>query len=129
VRFRLAVLASLSVLALCALPGAAFGRGESPRSAGSLTRQATAVLRVTYIDVGQGDAILLRVGSWTGLIDGGPPGSAAAVSAQLTKSGARRIDTLVMTHPHADHIGGLPDVISRFKPRLAVYAEPGTTAT
>ena len=128
-RFRLAVLASLSALVLLALPGAALGRVSGPPGPHSAARQAAAVLRVIYVDVGQGDAIILRAGSWTGLIDGGPPGSDAAISAQLSKSGARRIDTLVISHPHADHIGGLPDVIAKFKPRLAVYASTGTTAT
>ena len=124
VRYRLVVLASVSALLL--LPGAAFGSASGSSAA---AHQATPVLRVIYVDVGQGDAIILRSGSWTGLIVGGPPGSDGAISARLSKAGVKRIDTLVITHPHADHIGGLPDVISQHKPRLAVYAEPGTTAT
>jgi competence protein ComEC len=128
-RFRLAILAALSTLVLLLLPSVAVGWANGPSGGNATTHRAAAVLRVTYIDVGQGDSILLRVGSWTGLIDGGPPGSDAVISAQLTKSGAKRIDCLVITHPHADHIGGLPDVISKFRPRLAVYASAGTTAT
>ncbi len=81
------------------------------------------------MDVGQGDAIVIRCGTWTGLIDGGPPGAGRAVAAALTGSGARRIDCLIITHPHADHIGGLPGVIAHFRPRSAVYAGTGTTAT
>ena len=88
-----------------------------------------APLRITFVDVGQGDAIVIRCGSWTGLIDGGPRGSYGAVAAALTGSGARRIDCLVITHPHADHIGGLPGIIRQFRPKSAVYASAGATAT
>jgi competence protein ComEC len=104
--------------------------GSQPSSSPSSTRHtAKASLRITFVDVGQGDAIVIRCGSWTGLIDGGPPGAGRAVAAALTGSGARRIDCLIITHPHADHIGGLPGVIARFRPRSAVYASTGTTAT
>ena len=128
-RYRLAVLALLSAFIILLLPSVALGWTYGANSGSTTSHRASAVLRVIYVDVGQGDAIILRAGSWTGLIDGGPPGSDNAIIAQLTKTGAKRIDTLVISHPHADHIGGLPDVISRFKPRIAVYAEPGTTTT
>jgi beta-lactamase superfamily II metal-dependent hydrolase len=127
-RYRLAILASVFALALLVLPGAAFGRADAASRSAS-THQAGVALRVIYVDVGQGDAIILRAGSWTGLIDGGTPGSDDAIIAELAKTGAKRIDTLVITHPHADHIGGLLDVISQYKPRLAVYAAAGDTAT
>jgi competence protein ComEC len=107
-------------------PPATSAPSTSPPRAHGATKAA---LRITFVDVGQGDAIVVRCGSWTGLIDGGPPGSYRAVADALFSSGARRIDCLVITHPHADHIGGLPGVIARFRPRNAVYASAGTTAT
>jgi competence protein ComEC len=104
-------------------------RPQLSSSPPSTRHTAEARLRITFVDVGQGDAIVIRCGSWTGLIDGGPPGAGRAVAAALTGSGARRIDCLIITHPHADHIGGLPGVIAQFRPRSAVYAGSGTTAT
>jgi competence protein ComEC len=101
----------------------------SPSPAAAQTATVKASLRITFVDVGQGDAIVLRSGSWTGLIDGGPPGSAGAVAAALRSAGSSRIDCLIITHPHADHIGGLPGVIEQFRPRSVVYAGTGTTAT
>jgi beta-lactamase superfamily II metal-dependent hydrolase len=128
-RYRLLILASLSLLVLLLLPVTVLARSTGESASAVTSRQATAVLRVVYVDVGQGDAIILRVGSWTGLIDGGPPGSDDRISSQLTKVGAKRIDTLVITHAHADHIGGLPGVISKFRPRRAIYSAAGDTAT
>ena len=55
-------------------------------------------------------------------MDGGPAGSAAAVGAALARLGVRRLDTLVVSHMHADHTDGLPALIRRFRPRRAWVA-------
>jgi competence protein ComEC len=75
------------------------------------------VLKVVFVDVGQGDATVLRSGAWTGLVDGGPAGSERAVAAALDRLGVRRLDTLVISHLHADHTGGLPSLIAEYRPR------------
>ncbi|MBI5106130.1 MAG: MBL fold metallo-hydrolase [Solirubrobacterales bacterium] len=67
------------------------------------------VLRVTALDVGQGDATLLQAGGSTVLVDaGGPDGP---VVRRLRRLGVRRIDVALATHGSADHVGGLPAVI------------------
>ncbi len=95
---------------------------RSPVSAPSPGAPPTPALRVVFVDVGQGDAAALRSGAWTGLVDGGPSGSRAAVEAALAKLGVRRLDTLVISHLHADHIGGLPALVRRYRPRRAWVA-------
>jgi len=73
-------------------------------------------LMVRFLDVGQGDAILISKGSKQILIDGGPSGQIV-----LEKLGRyvpfwdRTIDVVIATHPDADHIGGLIDVMSKYK--------------
>ncbi len=79
-------------------------------------------LRVVFVDVGQGDAAVLRSGAWTGLVDGGPSGSQDAVEAALDRLGVRRLDTLVISHLHADHTGGLPSLVAEYRPRRAWVA-------
>lgn len=66
---------------------------------------------LTVLDVGQGDAIVLRTPGHAILIDGGC--SYANVVALLAGRGVRRIDALFLTHVHPDHCGGLPDVLAR----------------
>jgi len=119
----LAILLASAVL----LPSAAGARPDPGRQA-TATR-ATTVLRVTFVDVGQGDAIVLRSGSWTGLIDGGPSGTGPRIEAVLRKVKATHLDVLLITHPHADHIGGLAKVVRDFVPTTVVYGAEGTTAT
>jgi competence protein ComEC len=91
----------------------------SPSPKPSASAAASAALRVVFVDVGQGDAAALRSGAWTGLVDGGPTGSEAAVGAALARLDVRRLDTLVISHLHADHTGGLPPLVRRYRPRRA----------
>jgi competence protein ComEC len=70
-------------------------------------------LTIVFIDVGQGDSILLLLpNAKTVLIDGGERQSSEQVLATLMEHDVSRIDVMVATHPHADHIGGLIDVIN-----------------
>jgi competence protein ComEC len=95
---------------------------SSPVASPSPSVDAAAATRIVFVDVGQGDAAVLRSGSWTGLIDGGPAAAAPAVDAALTKLGVRRLDTVVVSHLHADHTGGLPSVIAEYRPRRLLVA-------
>ena len=70
-------------------------------------------LTVHFINVGQGDAILIQTpGNRTMLIDGGDKGAGPRLVAYLTAVGVDTVDVMVATHPHADHIGGLISVLS-----------------
>ena len=86
-------------------------------------------LTVHFLDVGQGDAALLRTphGRWI-VIDGGPrtpEGDAGrrVVIPFLRRHGAGRVAVAVATHGDADHLGGLPAVVDAFDPELVL--EPG----
>ncbi len=91
----------------------------------AFTAPASGRLTVTFLDVGQGDAILIEAPQGQRiLVDGGPSGEAitAALSRNLPFFD-RRIDLVVLTHPQADHLGGLPAVLENYDVR-AVLADP-----
>ena len=75
-------------------------------------------LRVTALDVGQGDAILVEAPGAAMLVDQGPPEGRAAD--QLRRRGLRRLSLLVLTHPQRDHVGGARDVIRRLDVELVL---------
>lgn len=61
---------------------------------------------VTFLDVGQGDAVLIGQAGHFCLIDAGPADQRQNLVTLLQQSGVERLDLMVLTHPHADHIGG-----------------------
>ena len=81
----------------------------------SITFQDTrgaAPLQVTYLDVGQGDSILLRdPNGFTILIDGGVTAAGPTVVSYIKSKGITSIDVILATHADADHIGGLISVL------------------
>ncbi|AOY77596.1 ComEC/Rec2 family competence protein [Clostridium formicaceticum] len=73
-------------------------------------------LSIHIIDVGQGDSILVKTPHGKiMLIDGGEASFGRSVASYLKKNKVKKIDVLVGTHPHADHIGGLIDVVQNFE--------------
>lgn len=108
----------LLALLLLALPT------PSPAQA---TFQTDSFIQITFLDVGQADAIVIRVpGGQTVLIDAGR----SDPSELLRQMGIEEIDLVVATHPHADHIGGMADLLNAIPVRF--YMDNGqahTTAT
>ena len=74
-------------------------------------------LRIHFIDVGQGDAAFIETpGGVQALIDGGAhPLAMTRFLSDRMRFNDKRIDLVVATHPHADHIGGLPPVLARYE--------------
>ncbi|WP_304625001.1 MBL fold metallo-hydrolase [Sporosarcina obsidiansis] len=72
-------------------------------------------MKVHFIDVGQGDAILVQAPNGKNmLVDGGPKAAGSKVVSFLKSKGVKRLDYVVATHPDADHIGGLEAVLNAF---------------
>ncbi|KMJ58717.1 hypothetical protein AB685_11110 [Bacillus sp. LL01] len=77
-------------------------------------KREKAPLLVHFIDVGQGDAILLQTpNSSNVLVDTGPKNSSSQLLAYLKKINVTSIDLLVITHPDFDHIGGIPSLLEK----------------
>ncbi len=94
---------------------------------------APPVLTITVLDVGQGDAILIQSPSGrSALIDGGGEIGAQRsgwdvgrmrVVPALRRAGVRRVDVVVLSHAHEDHVGGLPAVMENFP--IGLVLDPG----
>ena len=70
-------------------------------------------LRITFLDVGQGDGALIQVPGGAVLVDEGPP--EAKTASQLRRLGVTTLSLLVMTHPQRDHVGGAAEVLKKLR--------------
>ena len=84
-------------------------------------------LVVDFIDVGQGDSILIRQGEYTMLIDGGTSVCRDDLLNFLSQEGIDRFEYLIGTHAHEDHIGSLDDVVNTYDFDTILF--PKVTAT
>jgi competence protein ComEC len=81
-------------------------------------------LRITFLDVGQGDGALIQVPQGAVLVDEGPP--EAKVAAQLRSLGVGRLAAMVLTHPQRDHVGGARQVLDELP--VGFLLDPGIPA-
>jgi competence protein ComEC len=87
------------------------------------------VLRVAVLDVGQGDAILVTSPSGRQvLVDGGPdPAATLRALGRHVPFWDKTLDIVVLTHPDADHVGGLAGVVGRYRPGLVLERRSADT--
>lgn len=103
------------LLAALTLAALAFAGGSGA------TGTPTSGLRVSVLDVGQGDAILLQpAGAPPILVDGGPPGDGLA--GKLRNAGVGRLGAAIVTHDQSDHAGGIAELLGRFPIERLLYA-------
>jgi competence protein ComEC len=111
-----------AVIALVvALVGLAFERLDTGAGAPGVAAPA---LRITVLDVGQGDSILLDpVDGEPVLVDGGPYGD--HLRDHLEREGVSRLAAAVVTHDQSDHVGGIEELLGVLEIRRLLYAERG----
>jgi competence protein ComEC len=124
-RFRRAVLVALGLSVALVLLSPAFAHHGAPLPS------ARGILRVVFLDVGQGDATLVQLPSGRSLLvdAGGLPGSTfdpgeRVVAPALRALGVRRLGHLVITHADPDHVGGAMSVMRRFSPEVVWEGVP-----
>ena len=84
-------------------------------------------LHISFLDVGQGDAILIQKGNNQVLIDGGPGGQAVSLAlSEKMPFWDRTIEMVILTHPHDDHLAGLVEVLKRYQVGQVLATDSGS---
>lgn len=86
-----------------------------------LNQRPGRILETDFLNVGQGDAILIKTPErQTVLIDGGPDNKVLEKLGKYLPPLLKRIDLIILTHPHADHVTGLVEVLRRYRVGLVI---------
>ncbi len=103
---------------------------EEVSNAIKLTNQDLNGIKVSYLDVGQADSILIQVNNEAMLIDAGNNNDGRGLVKYLKDRGINNFKYVVGTHAHEDHIGGMDDIIKKFKiENFYMPNNPTTTET
>jgi len=118
----------LAVLVMMMVVAAGCGKSTGkPAEQGQLAGGQQLMVKV--LDIGQGDAILIRAAGQTVLVDTGDIDNRDKMVAYIKKEGITTIDKVIITHPHADHLGGMPGILENFKVgQIYDSGKTGTTA-
>lgn len=98
-----------------------FGGGAKP-----YVRLAENEISVSFIDVGQGDCELIMTGNYNILIDSGDVMTVDKTIGFLRSSGVKRLDIVIVTHPHDDHFGGMSEILKSFPVGTVIMPETDT---
>lgn len=110
------ILAIISTVAVLSFVGC-----SSQNTKGEEENKDSNGIKVTYLNVGQGDSELVQVNGINMLIDAGTNKGADDLVKDLKNRGIKTIDIAIATHPHEDHIGGMDEVLENFDVK-AFYA-------
>ena len=114
-RNKFGIILGLVLLLTSLLTGCGSQNTSSQPSAQAEGQSASArqsqEVTISMLDVGQGDAILIKTPEQTVLIDTSDLDEQEKLRTELQKAHVTRIDKLILTHPHADHIGGVEGVV------------------
>lgn len=119
------------------IPGIPFNGWDDIFSALGMSQDAVAPkgkLQVHFLDVGNADCILVRQEEHSMLIDAGEAGDYRTIADYLNRYGVKKLDLVIATHPHADHIGSMAEIIEnvpidRFVMSFMPEGKEPTTAT
>lgn len=92
-------------------------------------KQVKGDLKITMLNVGQGDAILVQTKTQNILIDTSDQDERSKLVAELDKAGVTTFDKIILTHPHADHIGGIEKLLKENKYTVKEVCDNGIAAT
>ena len=107
-RLILKVLMSLFIVSL-------IGCTDGKENNNVVSTEINGVIEIDYFDVGQGDSALIQVKGKSMLIDAGTNDTEDKLVQMIKDEGIKKLDYVIGTHPHEDHIGGLDKVIDNFE--------------
>lgn len=93
-------------------PALAAGKSTSAKQTQTVGTTETTGLTIRYIDVGQGDSALVVCDGEAMLVDGGESSQSSKIYTVLKNQNITHLKYIVATHPHADHVGGLPGALT-----------------
>ena len=101
---------------------------DAPKKS-STAKDVKGDLKITMLNVGQGDAFLIQTKTQNILIDTSDQDERSKLVSELDKAGVDTFDKIILTHPHADHIGGLEKLLKDSKYTVKEVYDNGIAST